>query len=154
MGIGRGRNLTWPASKEAMERVAASTRRIEVVRRAIDAFNDRDLDAAMREVGPEVEVDWSRSRGVEAGIYRGYDACRSFWSTFIDTFDRVTIAADEFIDSGGHVVVPNRACAQGRDGIEVAARSVAVVTLRDGRIAGWRLYQEKAEALEAAGKRD
>jgi ketosteroid isomerase-like protein len=51
-------------------------------------------------------------------------------------------------------VVPNRACAQGRDGIEVAARSVAVVTLRDGRIAGWRLYQERAEALEAVGLRE
>ena len=127
---------------------------VEVVRRAIDAFNERDLDAALRDLDPEVEVDWSRSRGVEAGVYRGYDACRSFWSTFIDTFDRFTIAADEFIDSGDHVVVPNRGHAWGRDGIEVAARSVALVTLRDGRIVGWTLYQEKAEALEAAGLRE
>jgi ketosteroid isomerase-like protein len=137
-----------------MERVPATQEKIEVVRRAIDAFNDRDLDTAMREVGPEVEVDWSRSRGVEAGIYRGYDACRGFWSTFIDTFDRVTVAADEFIDSGDHVVVPNRACVRGREGIEVAARSASVVTLRGGRIVGWRLYQDKAEALESVGLRD
>jgi uncharacterized protein len=137
-----------------MERVAASQERIEVVRRAIDAFNNRDLDAVMRELGPEAEVDWSRSRGVEAGIYRGYDACRGFWSTFLDTFDRVTVAPDEFIDSGDHVVVPNRALARGRGGIEVAARSAAVVTLRDGRIVAWRLYQERAEALEAVGLRE
>jgi ketosteroid isomerase-like protein len=123
---------------------------VEVVRRAIDAFNERDLDAALRDVDPEVEVDWSRSRGVEAGIYRGYEAVRSFWTTFIDTFDLVTITPDEFIDCGDYVVVPNRGRAWGRDGIEVPARSVAVVTLRHGRIVRWCLYQEKAEALEAA----
>lgn len=133
------------------EGAATSQKKVEVVRRAIEAFNERDLDAAMRDCDPDVEIDWSRSRGVEAGIYRGYDACRSLWSTFIDTFDRVSVAADEFIDCGDHVVVPNRARAWGRDGIEVAARSVSVVTLRHGRIVGWSLYQEKAEALEAAG---
>ena len=103
---------------------------------------------------PEVEIDWSRSRGVEAGIYRGYAACRSFWTTFVDTFDRVTITPDEFIEHGDHVVVPNEGRAWGRDGIEVVARSVQVVTLRHGRIVGWRLYQERAEALEAAGLRE
>ena len=71
------------------EGVAASRETVDVVRRTIEAFNRRDLDAALRDVAPEVEIDWSRSRGVEAGIYRGYEACRGFWSTFIDTFDRV-----------------------------------------------------------------
>jgi ketosteroid isomerase-like protein len=136
------------------EGIAASQEKVDVVRRAIDAFNDRDLDAAMQDCDPEIEIDWSRSRGVEAGVYRGYDACRSFWGTLIDTFDRITVAADEFIASGDHVVVPNRARVWGRDGIEVAARSVAVVTLRHGRIVAWSLYQERAEALEAAGLRE
>ena len=133
--------------------VRGSQENIEVVRRAIDAFNERDLDVALRDVDAEAEIDWSRSRGVEVGIYRGYDACRRFWSNLIDTFDRVTVAADEFIDRGDKVVVPNRASMVGRGGIEVAARSTTVVTLRRGRIVGWTLYQETAEALEAAGLR-
>ena len=42
---------------------------MEIVRRAINAMNQRDLDGVMRDTDAEVEVDWSRSRGVEAGIY-------------------------------------------------------------------------------------
>jgi ketosteroid isomerase-like protein len=131
--------------------VAASPENLEVVRRAIDAFNEGDLDAVLRECDPDVEIDWSRSRGVEAGTYHGYDACRSFWSTFIDTFDRVTVTADELIARGDQVVVSTRARMRGRDGIEVAAGSVQVATLRHGRIVGWSLYQDKAEALQAVG---
>ena len=34
-----------------------SRENVEIVRRAIDAFNDGDLDAALRDVDPEVECD-------------------------------------------------------------------------------------------------
>ena len=39
----------------------------------------------------------------------------------------------------------------GRDGIKVEARYAAVVTLRNGCILEWQLYQERDEALEAVG---
>jgi hypothetical protein len=48
-----------------------SRENVEIVQQAIDAFNRRDLDAVERLYDPEVEMDWSRSRGVQAGIYRG-----------------------------------------------------------------------------------
>jgi hypothetical protein len=48
-------------------------------------------------------------------------------------------------------VVPNRTHFWGRDGIEVVAYGVTVVTLRDGRIVEWRLFRERAEALKAVG---
>ena len=41
--------------------------------------------------------------------------------------------------------------ARGRDGIEVQARGVWVWTIRDGACARVTLYQEREEALEAAG---
>src|SRR5436190_1631207 len=123
----------------------------EIVRRAIEGFNRRDLDAATRYSDPDIEVDWSRSRGVEAGIYRGQQAARDFWNQFLDMFDQVTVTAEEFIELGDRVVVPCRARLCGRDGIEVQTRSAYVVTFRDRRIVEWTLYQEKAEALEAVG---
>jgi ketosteroid isomerase-like protein len=67
------------------------------------------------------------------------------------TFDRITVSADEFIECGEHVVVPNRARAWGRGGIAVEARSVAVVTLRDARIVEWRLYHARDEEPKAVG---
>jgi ketosteroid isomerase-like protein len=123
----------------------------KIVRRAIEAFNEGDLDTALRDLDREVGVDWSRSRGVEAGVYRGFEAVRGFWATFIDTFESVAISPDEFIECDDVVVVPNRGRFRGRDGIEVAARSVGVVTLRHGKIVRWCLYQEPVEALEAVG---
>jgi ketosteroid isomerase-like protein len=128
-----------------------SQEQVEVVRRVIDAFNRRDLDAAGRYNDDGVEVDWSRSRGVEAGIYRGREAVRGFWNTFFEMFVRVTVSPDEFIECGEHIVMPNRTHFCGRDGVEVEAHSVVVVTFHNGRIVQWRLYQERAEALQGIG---
>jgi ketosteroid isomerase-like protein len=128
-----------------------SQENVEIVRRAIDAFIHRDLDAAVRHNDSEVEVDFSRSMGLEAGIYRGHEDVRAFWSLFLDAFDRISVSVDEFIECGEHVVVPNRTCFRGRGGIEVEAHSAYVVTFRNGRIIVWRLFQTRAEALKAAG---
>ncbi len=129
-----------------------SQENVEIVRAYVEAFNARDMEALLELCDPEVEVDWSRSRGLEARIYRGREAVRGFWNTFFQTFDRVTVSPDEFIECGEHVVVPNRAHVWGRDGVKVEARSVLVWTLRKGRVVEHRLYQERAEALEAVGQ--
>jgi ketosteroid isomerase-like protein len=126
-----------------------SQENVEVVRRAIEAFSRRDLDAI--ESHPDVEVDWSRSRGVEAGIYRGREETRRFWSTFYESFDRIVAVPEELIEHGDYVIVRDRTRLWGRDGIEVEARNVGLVTVRDGLILRWRLCRDRAEALKAVG---
>jgi ketosteroid isomerase-like protein len=128
-----------------------SQENVEIVRRAIDAFNQRDVDEMVRAWDFEIEVDWSQSRGPEAGIYRGQEAALGLWTAFFAMFDRATVSPDEFIECGEHVVVPNRADFRGRDHVRVQAQSALVATLRNGRIVRWRLYQERADALEAMG---
>ena len=128
-----------------------SQENVKVVRRALDAYNRHDLDEAFREVHRDVELDWSRSTGLEAGIYRGLQASRAFWSTFYETFDQVTNYPEEFVDKGEHVMVVNRTRLVGRDGIEVETHSVQVATIRDGLIVVWRLYKTREEALKAMG---
>jgi ketosteroid isomerase-like protein len=100
---------------------------------------------------PEAEVDWSRSSGVETGIYRGFGPVRAFWADWLALFDRFNVEPDEFIECGEHVIVPNVVHLRGRDGIEVEAHSAVDVTLRDARIVVWRLYQDRSEALKAVG---
>jgi ketosteroid isomerase-like protein len=51
-------------------------------------------------------------------------------------------------------VVPNTAHLRGRDGIEVTASSTFVYTVENGEITRLRMFQEQAEALEAAGLRE
>jgi ketosteroid isomerase-like protein len=127
---------------------------VEIARRAIDAVNDGDLTTALRDADPKTEVDWSRSRGPHAGIYHGYGASLRFWTAFLETFERVEIKVDEFIERGDHVVMPNRVRVWGRDGVEATAHSVQVATIRRGRIVRWTLYQEKSEAFDAVGLRE
>ena len=70
-----------------------------------------------------------------------------FWSTFED----VQIETHGFTEVGSEVVVPNTAHMRGRDGIEVIGRNALVFRVENGQITRLRLFQEQAEALEAAG---
>jgi ketosteroid isomerase-like protein len=128
-----------------------SQENVEIVREAIEAFNRRDIDRAFRDVGPDVELDWTRSRGTEAGVYHGREASLAFWSAWLDLFDQISFEPDEFIDCGADVVVPNLMHLRGRDGVPVEARSAVVATVRGGCIVVWRLFQDRDEALKAVG---
>jgi len=130
-----------------------SKENVEIVRRSIDAYNRRDLDAVRRLNHPDIEVDWSASRGLAAHIYRGSDEVMSFYQDFLELFD-VKIEPEGFIESGDLVVVPNTSRNRGRDGIETVARSALVFEVRSDLIARMCLYQETHEALEAAGLSD
>ncbi len=128
---------------------------VEIVRRAHEAFNRPDglfdLDALYREADPELVVDWSRSAGLEAGIYRGEAATRRFWSTFFEAFERVTVEPLEFIGCGESVVVPHHFRAWGRQGVEVDAHSAVVFTVREGRLVEMRLYRDTEDAIDSVG---
>jgi ketosteroid isomerase-like protein len=128
-----------------------SQENVAVVLSAIEAFNRRDLATATRDTVADIEVDWSRSSGVEAGVYRGRAATRRFWSTFLDAFEPIVVTPEEVLVRGESVVVVDRTRFWGRDGVEVEAHNVFVVALRDGLIATWTMYRDRAEALKAVG---
>ena len=128
-----------------------SQENVDVARRSINAFNRRDIEALRLLDDPDIEVDWSASRGVEAGVYRGIDAVLRFYMLAFDVFDEIILEPDRFIDAGELVVVPNKSRSRGREGIEVFARGALLFTVRSLRITRICLYQETAEALEAVG---
>jgi ketosteroid isomerase-like protein len=128
-----------------------SQENIDVVRRSIEAYNRRDFEALRAVNAPNVEVDWSASRGLQAGVYRGVEEVLRFYRNFLEMFEEVTLEPDRFIESGDLVIVPNAAQIRGRDGIATGARSALVFDLHDGRITRVRLFQETREALEAVG---
>jgi ketosteroid isomerase-like protein len=122
---------------------------VEIVRRAFEAFNRRDFDAALQDVAPDAAVDMSRSLGPEAGVYVGHDAIRRLWREMTEPFELHTISPQEIVDHGEEVVVQLTAQMRGRDGIELEAHSATVVAMRDGQLVRWTMYQDTAEALEA-----
>jgi ketosteroid isomerase-like protein len=128
-----------------------SQENVKVARRSIAAYNRRDVEAMRALNRPDIELDWSASRGPEAGVYRGWEAVIRFYENFFDTFQEINIEPDRFIESGDSVVVPNSGRTRGRDGIETVARSALVFEFCDGQITRLCLYQETHEALEAVG---
>ena len=124
---------------------------VELVRRVIDAFNRRDVDALRALNHPDIEIDWSASLGPEPRIYRGPEEAAEFFNNYLGIFERVHLVPERFIDSGDLVVVPNTAQLRGRDGIQTVARSALVYEVRGGRILRLRLHQETSDALDAVG---
>jgi ketosteroid isomerase-like protein len=131
-----------------------SQENIEVVRRSQDAWNRCDLPTWLGWYRSDAEIDWSRSRGPLRGVYRGHDELKVFWNEFWSTFDDVQVELYGVASRDSEVVVSNTAHLRGREGIEVTASSTFVWTVENGQITRFRMFQERAEALEAAGLRE
>jgi ketosteroid isomerase-like protein len=128
---------------------------VEKVRRATDAYSRRDLDGWLAEWAPNAVLDWSNSRGFDAGVYRGHEEIRAFAQRLFAAFEEVRIELVDPVEvEGGVVVAENLAYLRGRDGIEVEARSAWLITIEGDKTTALTLYQTKQKALEAAGLRE
>ena len=128
-----------------------SQENVEIVQAGIEAWNRQDRTTWIAAFHPDAELDWSRSRGPLMGVYRGHDGLETFWDAWHSTFEQAQIETHGFREVGSEVVVPNTGRFQGRQGIEVIARSTFVFSVGNGGITRLRMFQAHAEALEAAG---
>lgn len=130
-----------------------SQENVDLVARAFEAINRRDVDAFLELAEEGVVQDWSRAMGPQSGIYRGRAEVARFLHSWWDAFEESAVIVDEMIDAGDQVVAVFHGRQRGRaSGVEVEGRGAVLVwTVCDGTIAGATLYQERDEALEAAG---
>lgn len=124
---------------------------MRLARRLYELFNDRDIDALLELAAPDIEWDWSRSIGPDSGVHYGPEAVRRFLTTSWEHWDVIEMTPEETIEAGQDLVVLVHVRLRGRDGIEVEARGPHVQTWREGRLARYRLFQERSEALAAVG---
>ena len=130
-----------------------SQENVEIVRALLEAVNRRDWDAAFDHMTRDFEYDNSRAIGPNRGVYNRAQT-RQFLDQFAAVWQTVRYEADGFIEAGQHLVVPFTTSVRGRDGIELQAHPTFVCTIREGAIARLCMYQERREALEAAGLRN
>jgi ketosteroid isomerase-like protein len=130
-----------------------SQENVELVQRAFEALNRRDVEGFLGATDPTIVQDWSRAVGPERGIYQGRDEVVGFLRSWWDAFDESVIVVDELIDAGDQVVAAFHGRQRGRtSGAIVEGRgSVLVWKLRDGKVVSTTLYQQREEALEAVG---
>jgi ketosteroid isomerase-like protein len=127
-----------------------SQQNVEIVRQAWSGLDQGDLDAAFKDAAPDVEFDQTRALGMDRGVYT-LEEFKRLTESFIKTWRSVRWEADELIDAGEHVVLAFTNRLTGRDGITLEAHGTLVWTFRAEKIIRVCLYQDRAEALEAAG---
>jgi ketosteroid isomerase-like protein len=127
-----------------------SQENVEIAKAAIDAYNRGDYDAMFQAAAPGSEVDLSRAIGPWRGVFK-LDQFRRLALEFAENWEAVWIEPHEFIEAGDLVMVPSTQHVRGREGIEAEARATWVWTIRDGAVERVSMYQERQDALEAAG---
>ena len=129
-----------------------SRENVEIVRRALEAYQREGLDGYLRYFDPEIE--WSTTdTWIERATYRGHGGVRRYLGTMEAEFEDVRIEPVELIDAGGEQVVSSvRISGRGKgSGAPVELTLISIGSLRDGMVFRIRNYPDMAAALEAAG---
>ena len=130
---------------------AMSEENVELVRRALQALDRRDLTSWLAVLDEGVEVvptrDWP-----EPGE-RGAEAAFNWHVQALDTLQPFRTADAEFIDAGADkVLLQYRMDLRGKaSGAKVEWRRWCVVTMQKGRILRAEWVSDRADALEATG---
>jgi ketosteroid isomerase-like protein len=132
-----------------------SQENVDVVRRAIDAFNRGDLDSAAAADFCDPDVEFHEDPDFpDGGVHRGTKAIEAHFQQFLDSFEDLRFEIEEVIDVGAQVVV-NRQHARGHEsGAKEEMRNAWVFEFRDEKIVRITPYWDRSQALEAAGLRE
>jgi ketosteroid isomerase-like protein len=128
-----------------------STENVQIVRRLLEAFNDRDLDAMLAGVHPEAELQSLRAQ-LEGKAYRGHEGVRQMLADFAEDWTFVRMDAKDFREADDQVVMLGRLRARGRaSGVDLDVPIGIVWTLRDGKVVRAKTFSQQVDALRAAG---
>jgi hypothetical protein len=118
-------------------------------------FRDEDSFARLREALSPILTDDFESVVVfpgETRIYAGPEGLRKNWLDWLEPWATYRTGIDELIDVGERVVLLLRDHGR-REGMdrEVEIIGASIATIREGKLARWEDYADRAEALEAVG---
>jgi ketosteroid isomerase-like protein len=121
---------------------------VEVVRELIDAWNRRDLAAALERLHPEVEL-----RPVESiSPVRGHDEFAAGFEGWFEAFEEFAVDPRDFQADGDRVLVhvTQRALGKG-SGVEISQSFHQLFELRDGLVIRFEEFADEEDALRAFG---
>ena len=130
---------------------------VEAFKRAIDAYNRRDIDAVLEEIDPEVEWLGAVQTLVEgkAKVYRGHAGVRQWVRDIDETLADIRLEFFEIRDLGDRLVASGRLRARGKaSGAETESPFACVVDSKNGKATRVLSFLDPKDALEAAGLRE
>jgi ketosteroid isomerase-like protein len=127
-----------------------SQENVDLYRRCVDAFNRRDLNAFLALMDDDVEAV-SRLVAIEGGL-RGHDGIRRWWESWFDVWPDYEIEVVEVRDLGDVTLANLRALGHGAGSdVPFEDRAWQLARWRRGKCVLWRVFNNRTEALEAAG---
>ncbi len=112
----------------------------QLLRRAYEAFNARDVDGALALMHPD--VDWPN--GMEGGREVGHDAVRAYWTRQFGMIDSHVEPLGSESDADGRVVVDVRQVVRDLEGELLSDGLVQhVYTFRDGLVTHVEIREPK-----------
>jgi ketosteroid isomerase-like protein len=131
-----------------------SQENVDAFRRALAAYNRRDIDAFLEAFDPVAEIHplTLASFGTEGTVYRGHEGIRHFIRDVDEVLPGIQIEPLEIRDLGERIVANGRLHARGRaSGADVESPIGWLVDFREGRVFRMTDYLDPKEALDAAG---
>ena len=131
-----------------------SEENVELLRRAVDAYNRRDVDALNAELHPEIE--WHPALpgllASSAHAYRGHEGIAQMFDDFFEVLDEIHFEYWEVRDRGDRVVAIGEIRTRGKaSGAETVSPYANVAEVRDGKGVKITGYLDPEDALRAAG---
>ena len=129
-----------------------SQENVEIAKRALDAFNRRDVDAFMEFTTSDFELVPAMAGAVDGSSITGREGLETLFGEVRHIWEEQLVIADEFRDLGDRVLVLGRIVGRGRaSGVPVETPAALIIDFRDGKMWRSRSYLDHGEALRVAG---
>jgi ketosteroid isomerase-like protein len=129
-----------------------SEQNIELHRRLIEAYNERDTDAFIALCDPQIEVHsvFSTPGGAD---YIGHDGVRRWHRELDETWgDQFCVQPEAFFDLGEDTLLFGVLHGRGRQsGVDVEMPNAQVARFRDGLIVYMKVYMHREDAISDLG---
>jgi ketosteroid isomerase-like protein len=130
-----------------------SRENIELHRRALAAFNARDIDAFIDCCDPEIEFHSAITAPVSGGVHHGHDGVRRWDRDYQEVWgDEISLDPEVFFDLGDYTLAFVSLKGRGRQsGAEVTVPAAQVARWRNGLMAYYKGYVHREDALRDVG---
>jgi ketosteroid isomerase-like protein len=128
-----------------------SERNVELHRRLLEAFNNRDAESMVACSDPDIEYHPLLS-GIATSVYRGHEGIRTWLAQVDDVWEVLRAEAEAYFDLGERTLLFYVLAGRGQhSGAEVAVAGAQVWRWRDGLGVYGKQYARREEALMDLG---
>jgi ketosteroid isomerase-like protein len=131
-----------------------SQENVDAVKRFIDAYNRRNVEAMLEELDPGVEWHPAILGPLEGEptVYRGHEGVRQWVREQDEVFDEIHAEYSEIRDLGDQIVAIGHTRMRGKgSGAETESPLASVTDHANGKAVRIRSFFDPKEALKAAG---